>query len=118
MTPAQQPNPMDEFMIKRYELSALVGMTDGDLDYINVLDCTIGDLVHAISTRPNHPASARRSVSEMSDKDKFICKECDMNCELKATTHFEDDWPKICPFGVLLTGGYVHEPKWLRRKRT
>ena len=53
----------------------------------------------------------------MSDKEKYICKECDMNCELKATTHFEEDWPKICPFGVLLTGGYEHEPKWLRRKR-
>ena len=38
----------------------------------------------------------------MSDKEKFICRECDMNCELKATIHFEDDWPKTCPFGVLL----------------
>jgi hypothetical protein len=53
----------------------------------------------------------------MSDKEKFICRECDMNCELKATIHFEDDWPKTCPFGVLLTGGYEHVPKWLRRKR-
>lgn len=52
----------------------------------------------------------------MNTKTKFVCKECDMACELKANIFFEDDWAKMCPFGVLQTGGYDHEPKWLRKR--
>ncbi len=104
---AQQPNPMDEFMIKRYELSALVGMTDGDLDYINVLDCTIGDLVHAISTRP-HPPTPLYESTHVPTQNEFIAEfvaneqrkrdEHDTAIRQDATLAARKDDPKRCPY--------------------
>ena len=51
----------------------------------------------------------------MPEKEKFVCRECDLNCEIKAEIHMEEDWPHHCPFGVLHYGGYVNEPKWKKR---
>ena len=50
-------------------------------------------------------------------KDKFVCKKCNMNCKLTASIAMEEDFPHACPFGVLPSGGYENEPKWVRKEQ-
>lgn len=51
----------------------------------------------------------------MSEKEKFECKQCDLNCKIVAKITMEGDRPTHCPFNVLPTGGYEQEPKWQRK---
>lgn len=57
------------------------------------------------------------SERKMVVKDKFVCKKCNMNCKLTASIAMEEDFPHACPFGVLPSGGYENEPKWVRKEQ-
>jgi hypothetical protein len=51
----------------------------------------------------------------MSEKEIFVCRECNLNCKVVAEIAIEGDWPHFCPFGVLPTGGYQKEPLFKKR---
>jgi hypothetical protein len=47
----------------------------------------------------------------MSERETYVCRQCDMNCILKCTSTFERDFPSECPYGVARKG-CVLETKW------
>jgi hypothetical protein len=52
--------------------------------------------------------------AKMTEKETYVCRQCDMNCILKVSSTMERDFPSECPYGIARRG-CVLETKWMLR---